>query len=102
MLFKEKEKLLDEIQKRAHQLKKQQEAQSAIKVKIKVINSGIGSLSFEHLVKVILYILCLRDKTACAGRLWPHPVKDLLMCLFLKDDGKQITGWREEYYRQNF
>jgi len=20
---------------------------------------------------------------------------------FLKDDGKQITGWREEHYRQN-
>lgn len=101
MLFKEKEKLLGEIQKRAHQLKKQQEAQSALKVKIKVINNGIGSLSSEHLVNVILYILILRDKTTCAGRLW-HPVKDLLMCLFLKDDGKQITGWREEYYRQNF
>ena len=51
-------------------------------------------------VNVILYILSVRHKTACAGGLW-HPVKDLLMCLFLKDDGKQITGWREEYYRQN-
>ena len=83
MLFKEKGKLLGEIQKRAHQLKKQQEAQSALKVKIKVINNGIGSLSFEHLVNVILYILCLRDKATCTGRLW-HPVKDLLMCLFLR------------------
>lgn len=97
MLFKEKEKLLGEIQKRAQQLEKQQKAQSVLKEKIKVI----GSLSSEHLVNVILYILNLQDKTTCAGRLW-HPVKDLLMCLFLKDDGKQITGWREEYRRQNF
>jgi len=33
---KEKEKLMGEIQKRAHLLKKQQEAQSALKSKIKV------------------------------------------------------------------
>ena len=35
---KEKDKLMGEIQKRAHQLKKQQEAQVALKSKIKVGN----------------------------------------------------------------
>ena len=63
LFFKEKEKLMGEIQKRAHQLKKQQEAQSALKSKIKVswfittvINSGIGSFSSELLVNVVLII----------------------------------------------
>lgn len=41
MMAEEKEKLMGEIQKRAHQLKKQQEAQSALKSKIKMMESKL-------------------------------------------------------------
>jgi len=41
MMAEEKEKLMGEIQKRAHLLKKQQEAQSALKAKIKMMESKL-------------------------------------------------------------
>lgn len=47
----------------------------------------------------IWYILSLQGKARARGL--RRFVKDLFLCLLLKDDGKQITGWREKHYRQN-
>ena len=98
--FKEKEKLMGEIQKRAHLLKKQQEAQSALKSKIKVswfittvTKSGMGSFSSELLVNVINYILSLQDKACTRGL--RHLVKDLFLCLFFLKRWWKANYWLE-------